>query len=187
MEIPKLQFVPGDLPDSEDVSMTEIATQFVSGTKGTYAEILNQDWVSAVLEDVDAVVRMRNAPDGEKIMAKEGAMELTSAQIWKEFMQKLGYPTKIAGSHESFISFSKLLSEYRSNAPMAEKYAMFSEKDIREAVDQMNAASLISILSYLQEEGFFWRKGSRCRKRTYLCAFRWIPNLNLSSKDGSWR
>lgn len=179
MEIPKLQFVPGDLPDSEDVSMTEIAMQFVSGTKGTYAEILNQDWVSAVLEDVDAVVRMRNAPDGEKIMAKEGAMELTSAQIWKEFMQKLGYPTKIAGSHESFISFSKLLSEYRSNAPMAEKYAMFSEKDIREAVDQMNAASLISILSYLQEEGFFLEEGQQVSEKDLLMRLPMDPKFEF--------
>ena len=155
MEIPKLQFVPGDLLTSETTSMTETATQLIGNAPKTYAGILKEDWVAAVREDIDAVAQMRNAPEGEKRMAKEGALELAAAQCWKEFMQALGYPVKLGASDDSFISFSKLFSDYRSRAPMAERYALLTEAEVREAVDQINAASLTSILRFLQGEGFF--------------------------------
>lgn len=51
---------------------------------------------------------------------------------------------------------------------MAERYALLSGEEVKETVDQMNAASLLSILGYLQGEGFFVEEGQQASEKELL-------------------
>lgn len=155
MEIPNLGFVPGDLSMSEVFPMREVPTKIVSNPQEIYGELLSRNWVKAVKDDVDILLEIKDAPDRDQRMARKGTLELAAAQNWKLLTQAIGYPKKICETDSNKISFREVLSEYISGASMLERYALISEQEVKEAVLQINRASLLSILKYFQDKGFF--------------------------------
>ena len=152
MEIPSISFVPGDLENCGTEAMRNEPVKVISKDKGSYGEILENVWTKAVDADIEKLLEMKKE---SKLMAKEGALELSASQNWTVFTQALGYPVKIEETVVPESSFEDILSEYRTNASMMERYELLTIEETKEAVTELNKASLWSIVNYFQEEGIF--------------------------------